>query len=324
VALGLAPHLPADQRPGVLTQGLAAATAITGEYARAQALTELAPHLPTNQRRGVILEALSEERDSTEWFIPGKRRVRSRRTTDLNFAITDDVFHAHVRAALAPQQPWFYEFTKTEDAATAGTYDYSVARAIKTLAPHLPADLLDDALAAATAMTRPGDRAEALAALVPHMPAHQQSAVLAKALSAITAITDITAEVLTALVPHLPAALLAEALAAASSGSIYSAQPLIALAPRLPPELLTEALAAALETDHAALTAVLERASAVLMPSNGAALLDLLRTALDARNDRPTCPDIIATTASAIAQLGGVVAVQACVQAICDVHRWWP
>ena len=44
----LAPHLPADQRPGVLGQALTAATA--SDSARAGALTELAPHLPADQR----------------------------------------------------------------------------------------------------------------------------------------------------------------------------------------------------------------------------------------------------------------------------------
>ncbi|MGO9218515.1 MAG: hypothetical protein ACLP5E_12250 [Streptosporangiaceae bacterium] len=46
---GLAPHLPADERPGVLAQALTAATAITGEYirSRAEVLTNLAPQPAT-------------------------------------------------------------------------------------------------------------------------------------------------------------------------------------------------------------------------------------------------------------------------------------
>lgn len=135
-------------------------------------------------------------------------------------------------------------------------------------------------------------------------------------------LTQLTQAIKT-LAPHLPADLLAEALAAATASSICSAEPLIALAPRLPPELLADALTAALDRGHDVLTAVLRRALAVLMPDHRAALLDLIRTAVD-RGDRPTCLDIIAASASAIAQLGGVLATQGCVEAICDVHRWWP
>jgi hypothetical protein len=234
-----------------------------------------------------------------------------------------------VRAKLAHRRPHYQSFNFISEAETADpASDHLVTQAIKTLAPHLPADLLTEALTAATAITNHRYRAEALTALAPHLPAHQQPAVLVQALAAVTAITDITddryrAEILAALVPHLPADLLAEALAAATASHIYGAEALLALAPRLPPELLAEALAAALTKGDDVLAAVLRRALAVLMPDNRVALLGLIRTAVD-RYDRPTCLDVIAASASAIAQLGGAPATQECVEAICDVHRWWP
>ena len=326
---GLAPHLPPGQQPDVLAQALAAATAITGEYARAQALTGLAPHLPPGQRRGVILEALSDmewEYRSDPW-LTGKRAQH--RTIQVNFAITDDIFRVRVRAKLAHRRPHYHPFDFISQADTADpASDHRVTQAIKTLAPYMPADLLAEALTAAAAITNHRYRAEALAALASHLPAHQQPAVLAQALAGVTAITDFMderyrAEILAELAPHLPADRLAEALAAATASPIYSAEPLIALAPRLPPELLGEALNAALSSGDDVLNAVLSRALAVLMPDNRVALLGLIRTAID-RYDRPTCLEVIATSASAIAQLGGMLATQGCVEAITDVHRWWP
>jgi hypothetical protein len=44
----MAPHLPEADRPAVLAQALAAATAITMDHSRAEARTGLAPHLPAD------------------------------------------------------------------------------------------------------------------------------------------------------------------------------------------------------------------------------------------------------------------------------------
>jgi hypothetical protein len=45
---GLAPRLPDADRPAIVAQALAAATAITTDHSRAEALTGLAPHLPAD------------------------------------------------------------------------------------------------------------------------------------------------------------------------------------------------------------------------------------------------------------------------------------
>jgi hypothetical protein len=53
------------------------------------------------------------------------------------------------------------------------------------------------------------------------------------------------------------------------------------------------------------------------------AYADLLRESLT-RADRRFCQNVIAAIASAIAEIGGMHAVEACVTAVIDVHRWWP
>ena len=141
--------------------------------------------------------------------------------------------------------------------ATAITDDYSRARALTRLAPHLPADLLAQALAAATVIPDDSFRVEALVGLAPHLPEADRPPVLAQAVSAATAITDddSRARALTELAPHLPETdrppVLAQALAAATAitGDYSRARALTELAPHLPeadrPPILAQAVSAA-------------------------------------------------------------------------------
>ena len=219
---GLAPHLPADQQPGVLGQALAAAT-ILSDSDRARALTALAPHLPADQQPGVLGQALA-----AATTLIGSDRAR---------ALT----------ALAPHLP--ADLLGQALAAATILIGSDRVQALTALAPHLPAGLLGPALAAATALSDDSARARALTALAPHLPPDQQPGVLGQALAAAALTNDnyARAEALTALAPHLPAGLLGQALATATaiSDGNYRAWALTALAPHLPAGLLGPALAAA-------------------------------------------------------------------------------
>ena len=52
-------------------------------------------------------------------------------------------------------------------------------------------------------------------------------------------------------------------------------------------------------------------------------LLELLRNGLNG-TDRVTCLRVIQAVAPAIARIGGAAAIRICINAIEDVHRWWP
>jgi len=109
------------------------------------------------------------------------------------------------------------------------------------LAPHLPEDLLVEALEAARGIASEWRRADALAALAPHLPKELRAQALAEALAAARAIeeAEARAKALTALASHLPKDLreqvLAEALDAARTIELeqYRAEALAALAPKL-------------------------------------------------------------------------------------------
>ena len=82
----------------------------------------------------------------------------------------------------------------------------SRADTLATLAPHLPAPLLTEALMAAREIENEHARAWALEALAPQLPEAQQSEVLTAALAAARTIEneDDRAWALAALAPHLP------------------------------------------------------------------------------------------------------------------------
>ena len=238
---GIAPHLPAD----LLAQALAAATAITGDAARAAVLTGLAPQLPEADQPPVLAQALAAAT-----------------------AITDNAARAAVLTGLAPQLPEADRppvLAQALAAATAITDNAARAAVLTGLAPQLPeADqppVLARALAAATAITNAPDRAQALTGIAPQLPEADRPPVLARALAAATTITNdfFRARALTGLARQLPEAdqppVLARALAAATAitDDAARAQALTGIAPHLPADLLAQALAAATAiTDDAA------------------------------------------------------------------------
>lgn len=126
---------------------VAAATAITDDYARAYALTSLAPHLSPDQLAAALSAAT---------------------------AITGHDYRAQALTGLAPHlHP--DQLPTALSATTAITSHGARAHTLTSLAPHLPPNdqlaILAQALAAATAITDDNLRAQALIHLAPHLPA---------------------------------------------------------------------------------------------------------------------------------------------------------
>ena len=226
---GLAPYLPAD----LLAEALAA-TAITDHYDWAVALTGLAPYLPEADRPAVLAQAL---------------------TVAANIA--NDFYRANTLTKLAPylpeaDQPAVLAQALTTAVSTSGA---NLVRLLTDLGPHLSADLLAEALAAAAADSHDFARAEALTRLAPYLPEADRPVVLAQALAAAsTTVSYMRSYRLAELAPHLPADLLKQALAAATAitEDYHRASALISLAPYLPeadrPAVLAQALAATTAT----------------------------------------------------------------------------
>ncbi len=249
-------------------------------------------------------------------------------------AIRDESARAQALTGLAPHLPADL-LAQALTAATAIGDDDDRARALTGLAPHLPADqqpaVLAQALTAATAIGDDFDRVRMLTGLARHLPADQQPAVLAQALAAATAIDGDPARAiaLTWLAPHLPAdqqpAVLAQALTAATAidDDDDRAQALTGLAPHLPADLLAQALEAIPKTSTETLTALLQRSRSVLSRTEDVGYLNLVRESIR-RTDRRACLGLLTTVAPAVAEIGGVSAIEQCVHAVIDVHRWWP
>ena len=155
--------------------------------------------------------------------------------------------------------------------------------------------MLAQALTTATAIRDDSARARALTGLAPHLPPNQQPAVLAQAFTA----------------------------AAAIPSDYTRAHALTALAPHLSPDLLGQALEAAPKASPETLTALLQRSRSVLAPDENAAYVNLLREGING-TDRIVCSDLLTAVAPDVAEIGGMHAVEQCVHAVIDVHRWWP
>jgi hypothetical protein len=185
--------------------------------------------------------------------------------------------------------------------------------------------VLSQALAAATALGNDSDRAWALTGVAPHLPADQQPGVLSQALAAAAAISDDSdrAQALAELAPHLPADLLGQALAAAISDDYVCDRALAELAPYLPADLLGQALTAASEGSTMTLIALTERVVQFSSTVSNELLLGLLRSSF-AGIDRRSCLLILSITAPQLKRIGGSHVISECVDAIKDIHHWWP
>jgi hypothetical protein len=142
--VALLPVLPAERRPAVLAEALAAAAEVwtTGpedDFASGQAMETVASHLTEELFAQAldIIATLPDEGSRSKLFI----------------AVVERLPTALLGRALA--------------VAMAFSYEAYRSWALETLAPYLPADLLPEALAAAAAITDTDERDRALAALAP-------------------------------------------------------------------------------------------------------------------------------------------------------------
>lgn len=163
-------------------------------------------------------------------------------------SIADDETQAATLTSLVPHLPPEL-LPEALDTATAIGSPRRQAEALAALAPHLPPELLERALAAARALRSDSGRAAALTGLAPHLPATRQRAVLAQALEAATRVTEDRnrAAALTGLVPYLPPDMMATVLESAVgiSAEVTRGTVLADLARQLPPALLARALGVA-------------------------------------------------------------------------------
>jgi len=220
-------------------------------------------------------------------------------------AVRDNRDRASALTGLAPYLPAEEQPAVLAQALTAATTDpsdYRCAWTLIQLAPQLPAYLqpaaLDRALTAATAIPFDSDRAKALAVLASQLPADRQPAVLARALAAAAVRED-------------------------SFGGEERAQTLTELAPHLAADLLSQALELTPKWNIETMRALLQRCRSLFPRDEDVAYVDLLRKTTNGI-DRGVCFDLISAVAPTVAEIGGVRAVEECIHAVIDVHRWWP
>jgi hypothetical protein len=178
---------------------------------------------------------------------------------------------------------------------TAISDGFHRAQALTSLAPHLPPELLTQALSLASAITDGSVRAHVLIGLVPHLPPDLQAQTVSNALDAVITITDDSRR---------------------SSG-------LSDLAPYLTPDLLRQALTVTPTISMNTRIAILERAKQVLSLTADRTLLTLTRSSMR-QTTRSSCLGIIAIMTPELSEIGGPGAVQDCLKAMIDVHLWWP
>jgi TIR domain/NB-ARC domain len=284
VLVALAPYLPEPDRSTALTDALAAVSAVSHPSSRAELLVELAPHLPARElahavRVAADITAPSPRVDALAALAPRLRGAELVDALNATLAIDDPYSRAHAipdlapyltgeeladalaatramtelipraeaLAALAPRLATEDVAREFADTLAGTTSPYEQEAILTSLAPHLAAEQLADAVATAGKIAEPEPRAEALAALASQLAEPGRRHALEQALAATGTIvnTYARAKALAALAPHLAEDQLAEALAAAGEiGDGWRAEALSALAPYLGREQLSDALAA--------------------------------------------------------------------------------
>jgi hypothetical protein len=301
---GLAPHLPDD----LLPLALAAATAIADHQDRAIVLTAFIPRLPAGDQAAVVDQAL-----------------------DAATRNDGDGYGSRVRtlARLIPHLPAARQAALWEQAFVAFSENSSNGYGLDALAAYRPAGnqsaFMARVLAAVATVADDSPRGSELARVVPHVPVE----LLPVALDIAEGIADAGArtEALRALIPRLPVELMprAQTAVAATDNPGIRTRALTALAAHLPVEQLASALAIAPRTEAEPLLAILARGRELLAQTPGGRdqWVNLLRSAFNG-TDRVTCLRLIEAIAPVIAEIGGVGATQDCIDAIADVHQWWP
>jgi hypothetical protein len=313
----LAPCLPDGNRPRVVQQAWEAALAIGYDTFRFEALITLAPLLAPGQQRDVLRQALdgaTTEYDGTRADLliamapclpsdllaealtvasairHGADRVRAlaglvdslpagQRPGVLHQALDalkgDWLLDDKALAALVPHLPADL-LAEAVDVAVALRLDFIRTRALSVLAPHLPPDLLARTLAA-IAITDDLYRARTLTTLASYLRGDEQRAVQGAALDPAFAVTNVPFDrrvTLDGLLRSLHPGLLDRALALCRSllGERERVRALVVLASGLPadrqPAVLDEALDAARRITDAGTRADLLTALAYLLPED--------------------------------------------------------
>ena len=296
---GIAPYLPAERRPDVVTDALETVRHIPADHgwtrakalfslapqlkaeqlahamdvaaeiphkdARAQAMAMLGPYLDAGQLERALHAALEAKslRDLARLLpnLPPEKRssVLSQMLKDARSLVADYVDHG-VLPILAPQLR-SDQLTQLLDAACASSQRQS-GRPLVILAPHLRHDQLDRALRAASVIEDAAGRAATLSGLAPHLT-HQQ---LNQALAAVSSIPDNGEQLraITGLAPYLTAEQLPHAAAITSviTDDDATAIALAELAGYVPDSERKEVLAQA-ETATRAVTDPADRAHAL-------------------------------------------------------------
>jgi hypothetical protein len=286
-------YLDADEKPSVIAEALATASAIPEHYYRRDGLISLIPCLTPELLSEALDIALALPVDGLQFYtvallaphLPPELLTRAVATV-----LADEGSRAWAISTLAPHLPPEL-LTRALAAATALPDEGSRAWAISSLAPHLPPELLTRALATATALTDENCRAEALSSVAPNLSPDQRSDGLARALAAATAASHgrSGAKALTWLAPYLPPDLLSQALDVAVNipDEDYRSEALIGLVPHRPPELHTRALAAvaALTDDRSRCQALTELALNAAAEQRADVLARALAAAKASHND---------------------------------------
>jgi hypothetical protein len=198
--IGLAPHLPVGLKMQAVTESLKAARDIGDESSRVNALIGLAPHLPDKLKTQAMTEALEAVCSISSEFPPSVETL-----IDLTSYFGGPVFRVNALIGLAPHLPdnLMPQALKAARSISDGKYR---AKALIGLAPHLPDNLMLQALEAARSISDGKYRADALIGLAPYLPVELKPQVVNEALEAVCSIgkEGFRTKTLIDLAVHLP------------------------------------------------------------------------------------------------------------------------
>jgi hypothetical protein len=301
----LAPHVPAD----LMGDMLEAARGFL-PWLRARALAVLVPYLPSVPHaalEGNLAPARANGQESPGGSPSTRNNDRDSVVTEAIQAFRSRPDQEKTLAALAPYLPEEECAALFRAALQASRHSYQGGSILIKLAPHLPAELLPEALEQARRWER-GDRSGTLAALARRLPSQDFEPVLAEALEDALAneYESDRARALGALAPYLTAGLQRRAYEVIKdfSDDWCRSQALVAFAPHLPATSRLDALQEARQMDSPADRA---RTLAALLPHvpvtvQEAILSDSLLAAHASGDQKPECL-ISLTVAAQLARL---------------------
>ncbi len=292
VLIQLAPQLP----PDLLAETLRLAREVDGEPYRTEALVAVAHYMPLEQREAVLSEVFEAMREHLPYFSrveiealvalgPQLLPAQASQALTLVREICDVEVKATALTILAPRilseerKSVLVEALATIREISRDSYyggPRRTAELVIKLAPHLPSDLVEEALRVAREVQDKRYRAEVLAVFAQQMPRGRRRAMLDEALGVARAIPSqpYCVEALAALAPYYPGeqrlAILDEAVAIASRIDEIGkrVETLTALVPQLTTvDLISRAFTAACEVDGAGYRIKVFTAFAPFLPS---------------------------------------------------------